>query len=93
MDYSHIPNEWFCPIIGEVMSDPVTATDGHTYERKSILGWIEKSDRSPLTGDALTSNNLIPNLALKSTIDNLLPEYLKHGASTNSQPKINSLIV
>jgi hypothetical protein len=72
------------------MSDPVIATDGQTYERKNILSWMEKSERSPLTGDALTSNNLIPNMALKSTIEKMLPDYIKHGASTSSQPKIST---
>lgn len=36
MDYSHIPKEWFCPISSSVMTDPVIAADGHTYERKVL---------------------------------------------------------
>ena len=41
----------------------------------------------------MDSKNLIPNLALKSTIENMLPEYMKNGASTKlseEQAKIKS---
>lgn len=90
MESKQIPADWFCPITGEVMTDPVIATDGQTYERKAILSWIEKSDRSPTTGEALASNNVVPNLALKSTIEKMLPEYIQAGASIKAQPKINA---
>ena len=32
------------------MLDPVVAADGHSYERASILMWLEAHDTSPLTG-------------------------------------------
>ena len=34
------PSEFYCPISHEVMRDPVTATDGFTYERVEIQKWI-----------------------------------------------------
>jgi Mg-chelatase subunit ChlD len=90
MESKHIPADWFCPITGEVMTDPVIATDGNTYERKAILEWIEKNDKSPITGEALHSNAVVPNLALKSTIEKMLPDYVAQGLATKSEPKINS---
>lgn len=91
MESKQIPADWFCPITGDVMHDPVIATDGQTYERKNFLEWIEKSDKSPITGAALESNTLVPNMALKATIEKMLPEYVQNGASVKANPKINSL--
>jgi hypothetical protein len=45
-----------CPITQEFMTDPVFATDNHTYERNAILHWWAKCDErwadrtSPMTG-------------------------------------------
>ena len=38
------------------MSDPVVASDGHTYERSAIEGVLASADkRSPMTREKLTS--------------------------------------
>lgn len=76
---AQIPIDWYCSLTHEVMTDPVTASDGYTYERKSIEEWLKTHDSSPVTKAGLKSKDLVSNLALKSTIDNLLPEYLKNG--------------
>ncbi|EKX47443.1 hypothetical protein GUITHDRAFT_53498, partial [Guillardia theta CCMP2712] len=57
-----------CPITMEVMSDPVTSCDGHTYERSSIETWFRQNASSPLTGAVLGSKSLLPNIALKNAI-------------------------
>lgn len=36
------PPEFFCPISNELMRDPVTTTDGHCYERQSLIKWFEE---------------------------------------------------
>jgi uncharacterized sporulation protein YeaH/YhbH (DUF444 family) len=90
---NQIPQDWFCPICQEVMKDPVIGPDGFTYERSYIEQWLEKNNTSPVTRKEMDSKNLIPNLALKSTIENMLPEYLKNGASiklSEEQAKIKS---
>ncbi|CAK9043648.1 unnamed protein product [Durusdinium trenchii] len=45
-----MPSEYFCPISQEVMVDPVTTSDGHTYDRKPIEEWLRNNDTSPNTG-------------------------------------------
>ena len=30
------PEDFICPILQEVMIDPVITTDGHSFERKAI---------------------------------------------------------
>ena len=60
-----------CPITQDIMNDPVTCMDGHTYEKEAIQRWFAKHDTSPLTGAKLPSKHLIPNFALKSAINEL----------------------
>jgi len=46
-----------CPLSGEPLVDPVIATDGHTYERKALIRWLngqQGRDRlSPMSGQPL----------------------------------------
>ncbi|MCE2993000.1 MAG: U-box domain-containing protein [Alphaproteobacteria bacterium] len=55
-----------CPISLEVMTDPVMAEDGNTYERSAIIAWFATHNTSPLTraviGNALISNNSIRSI-------------------------------
>jgi pyridoxal/pyridoxine/pyridoxamine kinase len=36
------PDELSCPISMQLMTDPVMADDGHTYQRDAIETWIKK---------------------------------------------------
>mmetsp|Transcript_5799 Transcript_5799/g.8761 ORF Transcript_5799/g.8761 Transcript_5799/m.8761 type:complete len:725 (-) Transcript_5799:170-2344(-) len=63
-----IPRGFICPISLEVMTDPVIAADGHSYERSMIEGWLGKSKISPMTNLALPHTNIITNTALKNAI-------------------------
>ena len=65
-------NDFMCPIGGEIMTDPVIARDGHTYERKHITEWFRVRLSSPLTNEVLPSAELMPNHTLKKVIDDFL---------------------
>ena len=53
------------PISGGRLLDPVVASDGWTYSRASIEGWMLKHDLiSPITAEPLPSALLVPNRAL-----------------------------
>ena len=67
-DTSKAPKAFLCPILHELMVDPVLAADGHTYERSAIGKWFKKSDASPMTGQRVKSRELLPNFTLKSMI-------------------------
>jgi hypothetical protein len=43
-------DSFMCPITGEILLDPVVASDGHTYSRAAIAKWFEQNQTSPLTG-------------------------------------------
>ena len=76
-----IPDEWFCPIGRELMTDPVIGPDGVTYERVNIERWLATNSTSPMTRDPMPAGSLIPNMALKHTIASWLsanPERIGH---------------
>ena len=65
-------NDWLCPITLSLMRDPVIAADGHSYERDAITQWFAANSTSPKTGGRLLSTALIPNHALRNTIEQYL---------------------
>jgi GTPase SAR1 family protein len=78
------PNaDHLCPISRELMREPVTASDGHVYERASIERWIKEKTkgnktvpvRSPKTGEPLESIKLIPAHMVRSQIIEWLEKY------------------
>lgn len=63
------PPEFYCPISEEIMEDPVIIETGQTYDRKSILAWLQRGRNvCPLTGKELVTNELVTNWALKAMI-------------------------
>ncbi|KAJ1418229.1 Zinc finger, RING/FYVE/PHD-type [Sesbania bispinosa] len=63
------PDDFRCPISLELMTDPVTVSTGHTYNRASIQKWLKAGNMTcPKTGERLTNTELFPNLTLKRLI-------------------------
>lgn len=67
-----VPDALCCPISMELMTDPVIAADGHTYERKEITAWFQNNRTSPKTQLELRSPLLIPNHGAKAMISDYL---------------------
>ena len=66
---SFVLDSFQCPLTMEVMRDPVFTADGQTYERTEIEKWFALGNRtSPLTGEELSSTNLLPNIVLRTVI-------------------------
>lgn len=59
---------FICSITQDVMSDPVFAADGFTYERVAIETWLKNHNTSPNTNQPLLHKNLVPNHNLRSMI-------------------------
>lgn len=72
-----VPHEFNCPILQDIMKDPVITIDGFTYDRTAIEKWLDTSMKSPLTGLTLTSKSLIPNVNLKNAITKFIEELEK----------------
>jgi hypothetical protein len=60
-----VPGHFVCPISFAIMTDPVTAADGYTYDRASIARALRNNPSSPMTRAPMTAQILIPNLTLR----------------------------
>jgi hypothetical protein len=64
------PPSFLDPVTYEIMHDPVfTANDGQTFERATIEQWLQTHDTSPLHGGRLEDTRLVPNIALRKSIE------------------------
>ncbi|KAK3250653.1 hypothetical protein CYMTET_39973 [Cymbomonas tetramitiformis] len=69
-----VPQEFMCPILLQLMTDPVIAADGHTYDRCGIEQWFQNNQQehrpilSPMTGAVIGTTDLIPNYNIKKLI-------------------------
>lgn len=59
-----------CPICSEYMVDPVMTPNGNSYQRESIVDWINATHKDPQTNATISVDELVPNYALKSLIEN-----------------------
>lgn len=62
------PQQFLCPLSHQLMSDPVVAADGVTYQREAINDWMRLRDVSPVTGNPLGSAVLQPDFGLRAAI-------------------------
>ncbi|PRW60572.1 Flowering time control FPA isoform A [Chlorella sorokiniana] len=69
---SSLPQHFICPLSHQVMTDPVIAADGVTYERQAISEWLAFKDVSPTTQMPLPHKVLTPNAVLRSSLLELL---------------------
>ena len=62
------PDHFICPITQDLMIDPASAADGHTYERRAIEEWLVSHSTSPMTGAELKTKDLFPNHIVRGLI-------------------------
>jgi len=75
---------FMCPITQVVMTDPVTALDGHTYERSAIERWFQQGRlTSPVTNLRLPATTLVPNHALRGAVTAYTAGILGRSANPN----------
>jgi hypothetical protein len=63
-----LPESFYCPILCEIMTDPVVTKEGVTYERVAIEAWIKANGKSPMTRNILTLHDIRPNNAIYDLI-------------------------
>uniref|UniRef100_A0A453PSV2 RING-type E3 ubiquitin transferase n=1 Tax=Aegilops tauschii subsp. strangulata TaxID=200361 RepID=A0A453PSV2_AEGTS len=72
-DLGGVPPYFICPILSDIMREPLIAADGFTYEAEAIREWIDNGHHtSPMTNLELLHRDLLPNHALRSTIQEWL---------------------
>lgn len=94
----NIPEEFLCPISREIMTDPVVAADGHSYQKDSIKEWFSRGKlKSPLDGLNLSTTLLYDNKNLKKLIreyvSRLSKERLTELISANKDYDITTIIL
>ncbi|XP_027071073.1 U-box domain-containing protein 16-like [Coffea arabica] len=94
-DDLNIPPDFRCPISLDLMRDPVVVSTGQTYDRTSIVAWIESGHNTcPKTGQSLAHADVIPNRALQNLIaawcrEQRIP-FLPTGANPNESSSSSS---
>ena len=69
--------EYMCPILNEIMRDPVVCADGVTFDRPSIELWFAGGHiTNPVSGAQLPHLSLVPNLILRELVDKLIRNRL-----------------
>lgn len=69
---SKIPDAFLDPMTHEVMRDPVTLEDGHSYDKASIQEWFRRGNHtSPITNLTVNCTTMIPNVTLKKAIEEM----------------------
>jgi len=78
---SEFPEAYYCKITYQLLVDPVTDREGNTYERNAIEQWLADHNTSPITRNPLSRSDLMPNNALKSSIQTLISQRRSAGQS------------
>lgn len=71
------PPSFYCPISVQCMHDPVVLSDGHSYERRHILRWLQDHNTSPVSGLKLKQKCVFPNHALRNAIEEYFQKVFK----------------
>jgi len=78
------PEGFLCPISFQIMNDPVIDNEGNSYERESIIKWLETHNTSPITRNPLFISHLKPNRALKD----IITSYLQNNNLLSNAPPL-----
>ena len=68
--------KYFCPITDELMSEPVIAYDGCTYEKSAIVEYIKTNKMTPNSNVLLSEEEIQTNLAMLF-LDHALKKQIK----------------
>ncbi|KAJ0249439.1 E3 ubiquitin-protein ligase PUB24 [Hirschfeldia incana] len=86
-----IPSYFICPISLDIMKDPVIAVSGITYDRESIVKWLEKVSSCPVTKQPIPSDSdLTPNHTLRRLIQHWCVENATRGVVRIPTPRVPS---
>lgn len=91
----NVPQNFFCPISLEIMKDPVIVVEtGQTYERSEIIDWWSKRpvQVDPMTNLQLKNPKLVPNIALRNTIEEFMKAHKLSDSRVGSFDRSNIIL-
>ena len=62
------PSNFFDPLTGNIMTDPVVGSDGRIYNREDIEEWFKRSKTSPFTRQYMDETHLNPLIDFRNEI-------------------------
>lgn len=67
---ANLPASFYCPLTMSIMKNPVQDREGNSYEAAAIKRWLEEGNlTSPITRNSLLRKHLVPNRALRCSIE------------------------
>ena len=79
-----------CPITQMPMTDPVTGSDGQTYERDAIIRWLNTNHNSPHDRSPMEVSSLKLNVAIKFLCDKYHAGEFGNISKEKITPKISN---
>ncbi|CAK7339196.1 unnamed protein product [Dovyalis caffra] len=90
--FDSIPQDFVCPLTGQLFEDPVTLETGQTFEGQAIKEWFDQGNKTcPVTGKTLACPTVpLTNFILKRVIDSWKLELCNNLLALASQIVRNS---
>jgi len=86
--------DWLCPISLTLMTTPMVAADGYTYEKTAIEQWLQTHTTSPMDRSPILDRRLYKNTALIIVIQawkSLNPEVVRKDQELDRQLELTTL--
>ena len=86
--------DWLCPISLTLMTTPMVAADGYTYEKTAIEQWLQTHTTSPMDRSPILDRRLYKNTALMVVIQawkSLNPEVVRKDQELDRQLELTTL--
>ena len=80
-----VPPDFYCPISGELMVDPVSDPEGNSYEKSQITDWLKINKTSPITRSYLDMSLLKSNIPLRKSIESIRDKLQEDQLRIDSQ--------
>jgi len=81
----YVPDDFYCPITGELMTDPVSERKGFTYERDAIIRWLATNPTSPMSREPLMKQDLLVNHSMRKSIESIRGKLSEDQLRTRSR--------
>ena len=86
--------DWICPISLTLMTTPMVAADGYTYEKTAIEQWLQTHTTSPMDRSPIIDQRLYKNTALAIAIQawkHLNPDVVRKDQELDRQLEITAM--